>query len=1163
MARIMTSAGFAGTLGGTAFVFGTAEQQVISLADVKGRVTFDPSFNKGGDIIVLPKNASAYTALRSGSSVILSDGDTEILLPVGVQSTKLQFADGDRDLLFNSGILIGAQTIGASAATLNVQASGKADLPNDKSTQAARVIVSNETVTLGGTYQVYGSSASERVIIVDRPGTITFDASFNKGGDSVELAGTVDAFSVKRVGSSAVFASQTQTISLPTGLTANLVQFADDARLVLFDPKANALKLGDVTVSGEATRLALAAAGRDFVGTSGDDYIDGAKLNLIKGPGNISGGAGNDTIILPMDIGATASAGNDTYIGVWAFNTLRYWSLEEAVNINVAEGTVTTKSGKLDRISGIDYFWGTNFDDVMQGGSYPAVFNPQNGNDLIIGGSAGDTVAYLQPSTAFTVTYDQATDTFTVKDNQTFSGTDTLKNVFRVTFGDDVTYFGRLSNFSWSDYQREFNYAKKLSYGNLDVDINVDKLWFQSLTIPRSAFSTQLDYMALENTLNPITGYGSYIKVSETKQLVYYSGWYHAKPSSGSLFIIEYENGVVSSKKDYRIEGATHSWPVQLADGSTVIVFTGVDEGKLSEKKSATAPVYIYDVDDATLTTTSIRAASHNNLSYDFDGDGLLDIVSQNFAGYEDTENSDGRPFVLINNGDGTFSKQKWATDPAQAVYGTQTLFGGMAVTPLGKQADGTFAVVMLDSLGYEAFNLKPRSTYIFYFSEDMKTVVRAEKLPDPFFEKPEYASVRQVQADWLTGPIGISHDVNVRAVDLDYDGRLDLVIQSQLWSPEQSLGAIQILMNRATGWVDETESRIFGFNMMAPGSGHWSNFIDVNGDGFDDLITMDPTTFGLDINRNGQADYRVRTPGSDFDIDLALNLSPGTKVLLNDGTGHFVVAIDYQIPWSQTEILPTFLTSLDEFGRLRFTGIQSDPTYRSDKLAYITTRTLDYVLSTGPNGRNPAEYGAPGFNEFYYLLNNKDVQAALTNGSIASGLEHYLSIGKAEGRFAFAPNAWVQGSIGADNITLREGNERGIGGAGNDVIDGRAGDDRLYGGAGNDILTGGLGRDVFVFDTELGMASVDRVTDFSLSEDKIELSKAVFKGLADSVKPDQFLAGLGLKDAKTAEHRLVYDTQSGALYYDADGAGTDFAAIQIAIFEGAPILTSGMFVLG
>jgi Ca2+-binding RTX toxin-like protein len=117
---------------------------------------------------------------------------------------------------------------------------------------------------------------------------------------------------------------------------------------------------------------------------------------------------------------------------------------------------------------------------------------------------------------------------------------------------------------------------------------------------------------------------------------------------------------------------------------------------------------------------------------------------------------------------------------------------------------------------------------------------------------------------------------------------------------------------------------------------------------------------------------------------------------------------------------------------------------------------------------------------------------------------------------------------------------------AGNAAIDGtgNALDNRLTGNAAANVLTGGDGEDTFVFATALnGATNVDTIGDFVSGTDRIELDDAVFTGLA-----------MGTLDTQTFEDHFVYDTMSGALYYDADGAGAG-AAVQVATLTGAPAL--------
>jgi Ca2+-binding RTX toxin-like protein len=51
-----------------------------------------------------------------------------------------------------------------------------------------------------------------------------------------------------------------------------------------------------------------------------------------------------------------------------------------------------------------------------------------------------------------------------------------------------------------------------------------------------------------------------------------------------------------------------------------------------------------------------------------------------------------------------------------------------------------------------------------------------------------------------------------------------------------------------------------------------------------------------------------------------------------------------------------------------------------------------------------------------------------------------------------------------------------------------------------------------------------------------------------------RFVKGAGLSQGQDATDRLVYDTASGGLYYDADGSGTS-ASVLVATLQGAPSL--------
>jgi Ca2+-binding RTX toxin-like protein len=121
------------------------------------------------------------------------------------------------------------------------------------------------------------------------------------------------------------------------------------------------------------------------------------------------------------------------------------------------------------------------------------------------------------------------------------------------------------------------------------------------------------------------------------------------------------------------------------------------------------------------------------------------------------------------------------------------------------------------------------------------------------------------------------------------------------------------------------------------------------------------------------------------------------------------------------------------------------------------------------------------------------------------------------------------------------------------EVLDGGAGNDTLYGGLGNDILTGGVGQDTFVFNTALNATTnLDRITDFNVTDDTIKLENTgVFTALPvlGTLAAAAFFKGTAAHDATD---RIIYNSATGALYYDADGNG---AAQQVQFAVLAPNL--------
>jgi serralysin len=110
--------------------------------------------------------------------------------------------------------------------------------------------------------------------------------------------------------------------------------------------------------------------------------------------------------------------------------------------------------------------------------------------------------------------------------------------------------------------------------------------------------------------------------------------------------------------------------------------------------------------------------------------------------------------------------------------------------------------------------------------------------------------------------------------------------------------------------------------------------------------------------------------------------------------------------------------------------------------------------------------------------------------------------------------------------------------GAAENFADGNALDNYIAGNSAANVLTGGAGHDVFAFSTALGNGNVDTIADFDVADDTIYLDNGFFVGVgADGgFASTAFAFGASAGDG---DDRIIYDRDTGALYFDADGSGS------------------------
>ena len=192
----------------------------------------------------------------------------------------------------------------------------------------------------------------------------------------------------------------------------------------------------------------------------------------------------------------------------------------------------------------------------------------------------------------------------------------------------------------------------------------------------------------------------------------------------------------------------------------------------------------------------------------------------------------------------------------------------------------------------------------------------------------------------------------------------------------------------------------------------------------------------------------------------------------------------------------------------------------------YIVDNARDIVIESAGGGSDRI------FSSVSYALGGKVEQLTLTGRAAIDGTGN--SLGNS-----------ISGNSAANVLD---------GGAGKDTLRGGLGNDSLFGGHGNDFLQGGGGADGFYFDTALsGSTNVDRLLNFSPVNDTIFLDRSIFGGIAaDGVlSTGAFRSG---SEAQDETDRILYDVQTGNIFYDADGTGAAAAVLFARVASGTAL---------
>ncbi len=433
---------------------------------------------------------------------------------------------------------------------------------------------------------------------------------------------------------------------------------------------------------------------------------------------------------------------------------------------------------------------------------------------------------------------------------------------------------------------------------------------------------------------------------------------------------------------------------------------------------------------------------SHSSEAADIDRDGDLDL----FVG-----NSGGSPacYFLINDGSGNFT-QDFARLPGfvNGLSGTVVRFTTEAF--LDVDGDGDLDLFLGAARQNEV------------------SVLLLNDGSGRFSE----ASVRPpVAAGFIPG----SDAVDARVMDVNRDGRDDLIVNYSLGNIDPRRG-VQILISRGDGtFADETSARLDASIQVGP----WTPrvyLVDVNGDGLKDMVVANNMTSPFYLN-DGMGHF-VGMPALST-INIGEQMVPADV----NGDGH----MDY-IAWRGISSgVENYRENIWVDPGTTQSGGAADEGFMGDRRAETMNAGAGNDTIVGGGGQDYLR-GDDGNDRIVGGDAFDDANGNMGNDTVSTGAgEDYCVGGKDNDSLSGgADYDLVYGNLGDDTCNGDDGDDIVRGGQGNDVVNGGNGNDFVSGDKGDDTMSGGAGADVF---HTFGDAGIDRVIDFNLAQgDRVQL---------------------------------------------------------------------------
>ena len=286
--------------------------------------------------------------------------------------------------------------------------------------------------------------------------------------------------------------------------------------------------------------------------------------------------------------------------------------------------------------------------------------------------------------------------------------------------------------------------------------------------------------------------------------------------STYNLSIFGWSNGQLINKTSQWFSGTDN----QIIGNEANIKFADFNgDGKIDMYSAPYSDTNIYGFgsvffnNGSSFTRTNLNfgadVAGHDSAIYDFNNDGLMDILTMNYG---------NNVAMSFGNRNSTFT----------TYINQSNVGGGSGVAVADFLGNGTSTMIMTDS--YRGIN----KLVGWSITNNNLNLTDIGILPTPRFLLPKWSSYN------FDG----NHDVRALAFDFDNSGRMSAIILSRPWLtnniwPEYS--EVQFLKNQGNGvFTDVTDNVLIGYNTSAAVS-YNPKLMDVNSDGLIDIVLSSP----------------------------------------------------------------------------------------------------------------------------------------------------------------------------------------------------------------------------------------------------------------------------------------------------------------------------------